>query len=120
MAIHTILHYPDLRLREKAQPVEPIAPETRQLVEDMAETMYAAPGVGLAAPQIGVRQRIFVEKLNKSFYCVDRGGAIQDLYDGTSFIDLLQPAPAWWPDAEVITDFLCPSGCITSPAYVME
>jgi hypothetical protein len=78
-------------------------------------------GVGAACPpSVDLRQRIFVEKLNKSFYCVDRGGAIQDLYDGTSFIDLLQPAPAWWPDAEVITDFLCPSGCITSPAYVME
>ena len=77
-------------------------------------------GTGAACPpSIKLRQRIFVEKLNRSFYCVDRGGAIQDLYDGSSFIDLLQPAPAWWPDADVITDYLCPSGCITSPAYVM-
>lgn len=60
MAIRTILHYPDPRLREPTAPVEAVTAETRQLVEDMAETMYAAPGVGLAAPQIGVALRIFV------------------------------------------------------------
>jgi peptide deformylase len=60
MAIRTILHYPDKRLRQKAEPVREITPEIRALVEDMAETMYAAPGVGLAAPQIGVPLRIFV------------------------------------------------------------
>jgi len=60
MAIRTILHYPDPRLREKAQPVPAVTDETRILIEDMAETMYAAPGVGLAAPQIGVSQRVFV------------------------------------------------------------
>jgi peptide deformylase len=60
MAIRTILHYPDKRLRQKAEPVAEITPEIKALVEDMAETMYAAPGVGLAAPQIGVPLRIFV------------------------------------------------------------
>jgi peptide deformylase len=60
MAVRTILHYPDPRLREKARPVAEITPEIRQLVEDMAETMYAAPGVGLAATQIGEPHRIFV------------------------------------------------------------
>jgi peptide deformylase len=60
MAIRTILHYPDKRLRQKAAPVGEITPEIRALVDDMAETMYAAPGVGLAAPQIGVPLRIFV------------------------------------------------------------
>ncbi len=60
MAIRTILHYPDPRLREKAKPVETITDELRQLTEDMAETMYDAPGVGLAAPQIGESHRIFV------------------------------------------------------------
>jgi peptide deformylase len=60
MAIRTILHYPDKRLRQKAEPVREVTPEIRALVEDMAETMYAAPGVGLAAPQIGVALRIFV------------------------------------------------------------
>ena len=60
MAIRTILHYPDPRLREKAEPVTEITPEIRALVDDMAETMYAAPGCGLAANQIGVPKRIFV------------------------------------------------------------
>ena len=60
MAVRTILHYPDKRLREQAQPVTRFDAELAGLLEDMAETMYAAPGVGLAAPQIGVSQRIFV------------------------------------------------------------
>ena len=60
MAVRTILHYPDPRLREKAKTVAEITPEIRKLVEDMAETMYAAPGVGLAATQIGEPYRIFV------------------------------------------------------------
>ncbi|HEV8246314.1 MAG TPA: peptide deformylase [Polyangiaceae bacterium] len=60
MAIREILEYPDPRLREVAKPVAAVTPEIQQLVDDMAETMYAAPGVGLAATQIGVDLRIFV------------------------------------------------------------
>lgn len=60
MAIREILRYPDRRLREVAEPVEAVTDEVRKLVEDLAETMYAAPGVGLAATQVGVRQRVFV------------------------------------------------------------
>ena len=60
MSIRTILHYPDPRLRQKASPIEAITPEIQRLVDDMAETMYAAPGVGLAAPQIGEGVRLFL------------------------------------------------------------
>lgn len=60
MAIRTILRYPDKRLRNKALPVTAFDDSLRALVDDMAETMYAAPGVGLAAPQIGVSLRLFV------------------------------------------------------------
>lgn len=60
MALREILEYPDPRLREVAKPVERVDDEIRQLVDDMAETMYAAPGVGLAATQIGVDKRVFV------------------------------------------------------------
>ncbi|MFK7985677.1 MAG: peptide deformylase [Sandaracinaceae bacterium] len=60
MAIRTILHYPDKRLRNPGQPVTDFGPELTKLVEDMAETMYAAPGVGLAATQIGEPVRVFV------------------------------------------------------------
>ncbi len=60
MAVRTILHYPDPRLREETKDVDEVTDEIRALVEDMAETMYAAPGVGLAAPQIGVAKRLFI------------------------------------------------------------
>jgi peptide deformylase len=60
MTIRTILEYPDKRLTDEARPVDTVNDEVRKLVEDMAETMYAAPGVGLAAPQIGVSLRVFV------------------------------------------------------------
>jgi peptide deformylase len=60
MAIRTILHYPDPRLRQVALPVVTVDDEVRRLVDDMAETMYAAPGIGLAAVQINVAQRVVV------------------------------------------------------------
>lgn len=60
MAIRTILHYPDPRLRNKAHKIEAVTPAIEALVEDMAETMYAAPGVGLAATQIGETLSIFL------------------------------------------------------------
>jgi peptide deformylase len=60
MAVRTILHYPDKRLREPTQEVTQFDDKLAGLIEDMAETMYAAPGVGLAAPQIGVPLRIFL------------------------------------------------------------
>ena len=55
-----ILEYPDPRLRKIAAPVPVVTPEIRKLVRDMAETMYAAPGVGLAATQVDVHKRIIV------------------------------------------------------------
>lgn len=58
--IRTILSYPDPELKKKSHPVTIINDDIRQLVRDMAETMYDAPGVGLAAPQIGVHKRVIV------------------------------------------------------------
>lgn len=60
MALRQILEYPDPRLRDMAKPVVKVTREIQELVEDMAETMYAAPGVGLAAPQVGVSLRVFL------------------------------------------------------------
>ncbi len=60
MSLRKILLIPDPRLRQKAEPVAAITPELRALVSDMFETMYDAPGIGLAAPQIGVMQRLIV------------------------------------------------------------
>ena len=60
MALRTILHYPDPRLRQVAKPVGAVDDQIRVLVDDMAETMYAAPGIGLAAIQISVARRVVV------------------------------------------------------------
>jgi peptide deformylase len=60
MALLPILEYPDPRLKKVAQPVSEFGSRLRQLVADMAETMYAAPGVGLAATQVDVHERVIV------------------------------------------------------------
>lgn len=60
MAILKILQYPDDRLHKVADKVNAVTESTRKIVSDMAETMYAAPGVGLAATQVDVHQRIIV------------------------------------------------------------
>ena len=60
MALLPILHYPDPRLHTKAAPVPAVDDRIRQLIADMAETMYAAPGIGLAATQVDVHQRVIV------------------------------------------------------------
>jgi peptide deformylase len=60
MATLPILKYPDPILKKKSRPVLKIDPAIRQLIQDMAETMYAAPGVGLAAPQVGCSLRLAV------------------------------------------------------------
>ncbi len=62
--IRPILKYGEATLHEKARPVEQVTPEVDRLIEDMVETMYAAPGIGLAAPQIGIPLRIFVVDLS--------------------------------------------------------
>lgn len=60
MAILNILHFPDPRLRNKALPVETVDDDIRQLAHDMLETMYQAPGIGLAAVQVNVLKRVIV------------------------------------------------------------
>jgi peptide deformylase len=60
MALLPILHYPDERLHTIAAPVAAVDDRIRRLVRDMAETMYAAPGIGLAATQVDVHERVIV------------------------------------------------------------
>ena len=60
MALLDILNYPDPRLHKVAVPVKEVDDNIRRLVDDMAETMYAAPGIGLAATQVDVHQRVIV------------------------------------------------------------
>lgn len=60
MAILHILHFPDPRLRTRAAPVTQVDASIRRLVDDMFDTMYDAPGIGLAATQVDVHQRVIV------------------------------------------------------------
>lgn len=66
MAVLPIITAPDKRLKVKSEPVEKVDAELATLMDDMLETMYLAPGVGLAAPQIGVSKRIIVVDVGKT------------------------------------------------------
>jgi len=65
MALLPILTAPDPRLKKKSRPVETVDADVRQLMDDMLETMYAAPGIGLAAPQVGVLKRVIVLDIDR-------------------------------------------------------
>ena len=65
MARLPILHFPDPRLRRRAEPVGTVDDGIRKLVDDMFETMYEAPGIGLAAPQVDVAMRVIAIDLSK-------------------------------------------------------
>lgn len=65
MAVLPIRIYPDPVLREPAEPVDVVDDAVRKLVRDMIETMHAAPGIGLAAPQVGVQRRVLVYDLGE-------------------------------------------------------
>jgi peptide deformylase len=65
MAVREILILPDKRLRQVAEPVKKIDAGIRKLIDDMFETMYEAPGIGLAATQVGVKKRVFTIDLAK-------------------------------------------------------
>jgi len=66
MAILDILHFPDARLRTKAKAVLQVDDKIRRIVDDMFETMYAAPGIGLAATQVNIHKQIIVIDLSES------------------------------------------------------
>jgi peptide deformylase len=66
MAVLDILRYPDSRLHKVAKPVAAVDDRIRKLVADMAETMYAAPGIGLAATQVDVHERVIVIDLSET------------------------------------------------------
>src|SRR5579862_1463655 len=65
MAVREIVKLPDKRLRLKSEPVKRIDSSIRKLVEDLFDTMYAAPGIGLAAIQVGVPKRVIAMDLSK-------------------------------------------------------
>ena len=65
MSLLNVLHFPDPRLRTRAAPVDEVDETVRQLIDDMFETMYAAPGIGLAATQVNVHRRVIVIDLSE-------------------------------------------------------
>jgi peptide deformylase len=103
MAIRDILIIPDKRLRLKSEPVAAVDKPLRKLVDDMFETMYAAPGIGLAAIQIGVPQRVITMDLAKK----DEPGAPQVF---------INPAIIWAADEKATYE----EGCLSIPEYYEE
>ena len=75
MAVLNILRYPDKRLHTVAQPVKQVDDRIRQLIDDMAQTMYDAPGIGLAATQFDAHERVIVidvsEDKSKMLVCIN-------------------------------------------------
>jgi peptide deformylase len=104
MTVRPILIHPDPRLKTVAKPVERIAPEIRRLAEDMLATMYQAPGIGLAAPQVGVLARLFVMDCVK-----DEGAAPRPLV-------LINPEIAWTSEETATHE----EGCLSIPDQYAE
>jgi len=96
MALLNILTYPDRRLYKVAQPVERVDERIRQLVRDMGETMYAAPGIGLAATQVDVHECVIV---------ID----ISETHD--ELMALINPEIVWVSEARELSE----EGCLSVP-----
>jgi len=96
MALLNILRYPDPRLHKVARPVERVDDAIRQLVRDMAETMYAAPGIGLAATQVDVHKRIIVIDVSET---------------RNELVVLINPEIVW----RAATEKECEEGCLSVP-----
>ena len=103
MAVRDILIIPDKRLRLKSEPVKVVDARLRALVDDMFETMYAAPGIGLAAIQIGVAQRVVTMDLAKK-------------NDPKAPLVFINPEVTWKADERATYE----EGCLSIPDYYEE
>src|SRR5581483_2904971 len=103
MAKRDIITLPDKRLRLVSEPVKAIDADTRKLVEDMFETMYAAPGIGLAAIQVGVPKRVVTMDLAKK----------DDPRQPQVFIN---PEVTWKSEEKATYE----EGCLSIPEYYEE
>jgi peptide deformylase len=103
MAVRSIITLPDKRLRLKSEPVKAIDKETRALIDDMFETMYAAPGIGLAAIQIAVPKRVVTMDLAKK----------DEPPQPQVFIN---PQIVWSSDGKATYE----EGCLSIPEYYEE
>ncbi|MFY9991027.1 MAG: peptide deformylase [Rhodoplanes sp.] len=98
MAVRDIIKLPDKRLRLVSDPVDKIDPELKRLVEDMFETMYDAPGIGLAAIQLGVAKRVVTMDISKK----------EDAKNPRVFIN---PEVVWSSDEKSVYE----EGCLSIP-----
>jgi peptide deformylase len=103
MTIRPLVILPDAVLRRTSEPVGPITPEIRTLVADMFETMYDAPGVGLAAIQVGVAKRVVTIDTSKE----------EGVREPRVFID---PEIVWSSEEKRVYD----EGCLSIPEYYAE
>lgn len=122
MAIRPIIAVPDPQLKEISAPVDGVTDETRLLMDDMLETMHAANGIGLAAIQIGVKQRIIVMDLSPSSPdegdADDEGGESGDRYDLSELADekpryFVNPEITWV--SEEMSNYQ--EGCLSVPGF---
>lgn len=104
MTIRSILIHPDPRLKKLCEPVTEVTDEIRKLADDMLATMYDAPGVGLAAPQVGVLKRLFVMD------CVKENDAAPDP------MVLINPEVSWISDETNVYE----EGCLSIPEQYAE
>jgi peptide deformylase len=103
MALRDIIILPDRRLRDVSEPIQKIDAELRRLVEDMFETMYEAPGIGLAAIQVGVPKRIITMDLAKK-------------EDPRAPQVFLNPQILWQSDEKTVYE----EGCLSIPEFYEE
>ncbi|MCH7501984.1 MAG: peptide deformylase [Proteobacteria bacterium] len=100
MAILSILEFPDPRLRKTARRVSKVDDDLRRLIDDMFETMYAAPGIGLAATQVNIHRRLFIADVSA---------------DQTEPYALINPE-ILEKDGVIVTE----EGCLSVPGYYEE
>ena len=112
-----ILTYPDPVLRKKCDPVEEIDDALIQLLDDMVDTMYQAPGIGLAAPQVGVTKRVIVADI-KPRERAEESTEEQEILlppDRSELIELINPEIVF-SDGEIVGE----EGCLSIPGFVSD
>ena len=103
MALLPVIYAPDPRLKIKCRPVDVVNDEVRELMRDMLETMYAAPGIGLSAPQVGDDRRIIVCDVARE-------------EEDPQPLQLVNPEIVWTSDEIVIAE----EGCLSLPDHFAE
>lgn len=108
MAVLEIVEYPDPILKKVAEPIAEVTPEIQELAQNMVETMYAAPGIGLAAPQVGESIRLLV---------MDVGNWDDEEEERSSdLLILINPEIVWSSEEKRVFD----EGCLSVPDFSLE